>query len=428
MARIYMRVYLHNETSSALVLRSSGLAHGDWTPGGWMPPQTIPAGQTGQFQSEGNLAIEATTGTEGTVEYTIDDGGGGFVHIHFNSPLIESQYGNTFHVYAPPGYEISDRGGQGERGELNVRLRPTADRMVPHFHPRGRALQFTNSWSSDLPVVTAGRLYNDLWASLPGHVRSLDIAKLPDDWLPLTDASSGLCGGMVYTVMDYYYAHLQPSGVMAVDHRPAPSSRDDPLFQHIRERLLASFDLLGGGWRFLAYSSPLYPNGDEGVGQFVGLFLGRSWISYREQWPRIQDDLDAGRLCPVGLIQTDQFDVGDNHQVLAYGYNKNGQLVTLYVYDPNEGRAVVTLEFDVTSTSGAVHVTRKVNGTEAAKHRIFAFFRIDGYQPRTPPGGHPFDAVRPAIYATAHQPGTASVRRALTTSGTTSVRSWLAGI
>ena len=133
---------------------------------------------------------------------------------------------------------------------------------------------------------------------LPGHFASLDIGKLPDDWLPITTAKSGLCGGMVYTVMDYYNAHLQPPGVAAPSMGSAPTSRDDPLFQHIRERLLASFDILGGGWRFLAYSSPLYPNGDEGVGQFVGLFLGRSWISYREQWPRIQDDLDAGRLSP----------------------------------------------------------------------------------------------------------------------------------
>ena len=60
MGRIYMRVYVHNETDKVLVLRKSGLAHGDWTPGGWRPPDRILGGQTGQFQSEGSLAIEAT--------------------------------------------------------------------------------------------------------------------------------------------------------------------------------------------------------------------------------------------------------------------------------------------------------------------------------------------------------------------------------
>jgi hypothetical protein len=428
MGRIYMRVFVHNETDRTLVLRRSGLAHGDWTPGGWTPPDKILGGQTGQFQSEGSLAIEATTGTEGTVEYTVADGREDFVHIHFNSPLVESQYGNTFHVYAPPGYEVSDRGGQGERAELHVRLRPTADRMVPRFHPRGRALPFTNRWDAALPVVTVGRLYNDLWKSLPGHFASLDIGKLPDDWLPITTAKSGLCGGMVYTVMDYYYAHLQPPGVLAPTVGSAPTSRDDPLFQHIRERLLASFDILGGGWRFLAYSSPLYPNGDEGVGQFVGAFLGRSWISYREQWPRIQDDLDAGRLSPLGLIQTDGFDVGNNHQVLAYGYRKSGQVVRLYVYDPNEGRSVVTYDFDVTSTSGEVHVERRVDGVPNGNDRIWAFFRNDGFQPRTPPGGRPFDSMRPAILATSPQPGRASARAALGGTGASSLRPWLAGI
>jgi len=426
MGRIYMRVYVHNETDKVLILRQSGLAHGDWTPGGWRPPGKILGGQTGQFQSEGSLAIEATTGTEGTVEYTIDDGRDDYIHIHFDSPLIESQYGNTFHVFAPPSYEITDRGGQGERGELHVRLRPTADRMVPRFHPRGRSLPFTNKWAAALPVVTVGRLYNDLWESLPGIFESLDIAKLPDNWLPITTAKSGLCGGMVYTVMDYYHAHLQPPGVVSA-MVPAPTSQDDPLFQHIRERLLASFDILGGGWRFLAYSSPLYPNGDEGVGQFVGLFLGRSWISYREQWPRIQDDLDAGRLCPVGLIQTDNFDVGNNHQVLAYGYSKSGQMVRLYIYDPNEGRSVVTYDFDLTSTAGEVHVLREVEGEPAGDDRIWAFFRIDGYQPRVPPAGRPFDSLRPAILATTPT-GRSSLRAALAASGTASVRTWLAGV
>ncbi len=420
-----MRVYVHNETDKTLALRWSGLEHGDWTPGGWTPPAKILAGQTGQFQSEGELVVEAVTGTEGTVEYNIEDGRDAYIHIQFNSALIESQYDNTFNVFAPPGYEISDRGGQGERGELHVRLRPSVDRKVPRFHPRGRALPFTNKWDPELPVVTVGRLYNDLWESLPGHVSKLDIAKLPDDWLPLTKAGTGLCGGMVYTVMDYYYAHEQPPNVME-DGISSPTSRDDPLFQHIRERLLASFDILGGGWRFLAYSSPLYPNGDEGVGQFVGLFLGRSWISYREQWPRIQDDIDAGRLSPLGLIHTDNFDVGANHQVLAYGYRRDGQKVTLFIYDPNVGREEVRFEFDVTSTSGEVHVQRRMAGNDVDGPRIWAFFRVDGYQKRHAPGGRPFDSLRPAILATAPQVGTVSTRTAL--AGATSVRSWLADI
>ena len=162
--------------------------------------------------------------------------------------------------------------------------------------------------------------------------------------------------------------------------------------------------------------------GQRGVGQFVGLFLGRSWISYREQWPRIQDDIDAGRLSPLGLIQTDKFDVGDNHRVLAYGYRRSGQ------NDPNEGREEVTFDFDVTSTAGGVHVERLVAGELAGDARIWAFFRVDGYQQRHAPGGRPFDSLRPAELATAPQPGTASTRTALAGTGATSVRPWLAGI
>lgn len=419
MGRIYMRVLVHNETQRTLVLRASGLAHGDWTPGGWLPPDKILAGQTGHFQSEGGLAGVATTGTEGTVEYTIADGDEDHVlHIHFNSSLIESQYGNTFHVFAPPGYEVSDRGGQGERGELHVRLRTTQRRQVARFNVRERSLDFANRRWPPLPVVTVGRLYNRLWDSLPGPMSALDIAKLPDDWLPLTDAETGLCGGMVFTVMDYFHAGELPTKAAQ------PTTADDPLFEHIRERLLASFDLLGGGWRYLAYSSPLYPNGDEGAGQAVGLFMGRSWITYREQWPLIQDDIDEGRLSPLGLIQTDRMDVGKNHQVLCYGYERNGQQVTLYVYDPNLPRQEVTLVFDVTSTSGPVRVTRTPDTTD----NIWAIFRTNGYQPRHAPGGRPFDSVRSAILSTTDQRGTLSVRTALAGTGHASVRPWLADL
>ncbi len=76
------------------------------------------------------------------------------------------------------------------------------------------------------------------------------------------------------------------------------------LSEFIRDRLWDSFDVDGEGHR-LGYSSPHYPNGDEGVIQAVGLTRGRSWIAHREAWPQIQQNIDGGNLSPVGLIQTE---------------------------------------------------------------------------------------------------------------------------
>jgi hypothetical protein len=103
-------------------------------------------------------------------------------------------------------------------------------------------------------------------------------------------------------------------------HNGTSDSEANLLFQFIRGRLLDSFDIIGSGHRWLGYSSPHYPNGDEGVIQVTGLARGRAWVTYRDEWPRIRDDIDAGRPSPIGLIQTDSLDIGRNHKVLAYAY------------------------------------------------------------------------------------------------------------
>ena len=191
-----------------------------------------------------------------------------------------------------------------------------------------------------MPVISLGFLWNKLFDSLPGPLGELGIGRVVDEnWVQITHADAGLCGGMVYAVMDYYAAHLLPPEQVS-----APNSRTNVLFEFIRDRLWDSFDVEGEGHRFLGYSSPHYPNGDEGVIQAVGLTRGRSWITYREAWPQIQQDIDAGKLSPVGLIQTDSLDIGKNHQVLAYAYKKSGRDVTLYIYDPNEAQQEVALE------------------------------------------------------------------------------------
>jgi hypothetical protein len=223
---------------------------------------------------------------------------------------------------------------------------------------------------------------------------------------------------MVYTLMDYYAAHLLPP-----EEKTSPNSRNDALFQYIRDRLWDSFDVGGEGHRFLGYSSPHYPNGDEGVIQALGLTRGRSWVTYREEWPLIQQDIDAGNLSPVALIQTDNLDIGSNHQVLAYGYEKSGQDVTLYIYDPNEKQNEIALKFNVTETDGEVHINR-IGGDPKNAHRIYCFFRINGYTPKLPPNGRRINSVRDAMRAAMRPPY--SVRAAVAASHAEgSVTRWL---
>lgn len=414
LSRIRMYVFITNETDAALSLINQEVVSGEFTED-WTPPAVILPGERKGFQGEGDLFLAATSGTEGRVRYNIDAPDGGELYIHWNSPLIESEYGNTFHIWAPPGWEVTHTGGQGHRATIEIRLRRTALRSVPNFHPNGRGFVFdNNNWSDDLPVISLGFLWNRLFDSLPGPLSELGIERvLDDDFGPITHASAGMCGGMVYTVMDYYANHILPPTLGA-----SPASSDDALFQHIRDRLWDSFDVGGQGHRFLGYSSPLYPNGDEGVLQIAGLARGRSWITYREAFPQIQADIDAGNLSPVGLIQTDSLSIGDNHTVLAYAYEKSGQDVTLHIYDPNAGQQDVTFRFNITDTTGEVHVERSFS----ADKRIWCMFRINGYSPRMPPAGRRVTSVKDAIRASTSQSAPYSVRAA---SGGGSVTEWL---
>lgn len=414
MSRIRMYVYISNESDATLTFVRDEIVSGDYTPD-WNPPSVINPGERKGFQGEGDLTVVATTGTEGRVWYNINSpNGGGELYIHWNSPLIESQYGNTFHIWAPAEWEVTHWGGQGHHAELEIRLRRTTRRNVPNFYAKGRGFAFTNKWDSGLPVISLGFLWNKLFDSLPGPLGELGIGRVVDEnWAPITRANAGMCGGMVYAVMDYYAARLLPP-----TQTTPPASRNDVLFEFIRDRLWDSFDVDGGGHRFLGYSSPHYPNGDEGVIQVVGLTRGRSWISYREAWSQIQQDIDGGNLSPIGLIQTDNLDIGNNHQVLAYAYEKSGQDVKLFIYDPNEAQREVRYEFNITATDGEVHINRYVEGVLENDKRIYCFFRIDGYTPKVPPNGRRTKSIKEVIRASSAQNAPYSVRVAIMNRGT----------
>lgn len=390
MSRIRMAVRLENRTQEALVLQAADLEHGDWTDP-WQPHARIDPGETHEFRAEGSQALDVpTTGTEGFATYAIGGDPARTLRVAFDSPLVESQFGNTFHVEAPTLFDVASSGGQGHHATLDVVLQPSFVHRVPDFVPRVRGLHFPNTWRKDLPVVSVGTLWNKLLDNLPdGLADVLGVVEIEPGLLPMTEADGGLCGGMVFAVMDYYAAHQLPP-----DRTDTPSSPDDEVFRHVRDRLVDSFDIFGGGHRFLVYSSPVYPDGDEGFVQATGIWEGRSWVTYREEWPKIRADIDAGRLSPLGLIKTDTLAIGDNHQVLAHAYQRSGQKVSLFIYDPNTPDVEVRFDLDVTATTGRVHVDRFQDGRAVTGgESILAIFRTDGYAPHLPPQGRPLDAM-----------------------------------
>jgi hypothetical protein len=228
-------------------------------------------------------------------------------------------------------------------------------RMVPGFLPSTSGFRFANSF----PHVPVRRI------GIPGVV-SLGIG----------DASNGLCGGMAFAARDYF----------EVGRLPPPESTppsEGPLFEYLAERLFDSFELPRGPLRYLGLMDPLLPDGETFWSRLGLAPHGRAWRMAKREWPTVRADIDAGRPSPLGLVRVrsvDPFDLKENHQVLAYGYDLDGTSLSLRLYDPNRpGDDDVRLSVDLASST--LPMTPRIS---PASREVLAFFRV-GYRPSSPP-------------------------------------------
>jgi hypothetical protein len=339
---------------------------GAWNPAAVLsPPATSRADASLSAVSRGGQHLDVIwIGNVGGLEEVRWDGDNvPEVYVSWDNPFISSQYGNTYHQSCPDHYELSFTGGPGNHAAANFVLAKTKVHAVPGFKPSTNGFHFSNSGWKDknikLPVVEI---------SLPKPIGKIDIS----------NSTQGLCGGMVYAAMDYFYA--KKSIPQTTD---PPAKESDPLFQYLKKRLETSWDPTGAGVNYVKFMQPEYPDGDEGVPQGLGVEKGRSFVIAREEWPKIKADIDAHKLSPLGLVQVkslNPIDIGKNHQVLAYAYELNNNLVTLSIYDPNvQLNDTVRLQFNVGDWSGRIDVHRFVDG-KAEPKAINTIFRTN-YEP-----------------------------------------------
>jgi hypothetical protein len=172
--------------------------------------------------------------------------------------------------------------------------------VVPRFVPSSRGFHFANAWPSG-PTVKFG----------PIDPRIVGIG----------DASTGLCGGMVYTIADLFAADV------TVPPDVQPPANGSPQFKSIVRRQVESLYWLTVPIRFWIRMA---------LGGALGGDRARSTLE--REWPKAKAEIDAGRLVPIGLIRVaakNPRKLTNNHQVIAYGYAEDGRGVTLRIYDPN---------------------------------------------------------------------------------------------
>lgn len=209
---------------------------------------------------------------------------------------------------------------------------------VRDFRPKTHGFHYPNAFESD-PIRTFKL----------GNIATLDIG----------DAANGLCGGMSYAVRDLFEYDLRPP----LD--PAPPARGNPRFSYLVDRQIDSFANGVVPLRFYKLMDPGRPDREPRWAEILGRFgidrHSRTWVMVNVEWPAIKRDLDGGSLSTVGLVKavsTDPNRLGVNHQVVAYGYDLDGTVVTLHVYDPNYADDdEVTLRFDTADPRAAITTT-----------------------------------------------------------------------
>jgi hypothetical protein len=225
---------------------------------------------------------------------------------------------------------------------------------VPGFRPSIDGFPFPNAWPSG-PTVRLGPFRTPI--------------------LGLGDASAGLCGGMVMTVRDLFAAGIP----MPAEGQPASGSRR---FDSIVRRQVESLDWLRVPLRYLDLQA-FRPDPPTGLARLLRREPPRV-VAIRDEWPRVRDDIDGGRLSPVGLIRVagpSPLSLTRNHQVLAFGYEATEARVHIHVYDPNHpGDDDVELRADI-SPDGSRPWRDRIRLEQSTGEPLLGFFR----QPYPPP-------------------------------------------
>lgn len=149
--------------------------------------------------------------------------------------------------------------------------------------------------------------------------------------------TSGLCGGMVYSVLDYYKAGVP---VPNQDYTPITGTR---LQSYISGRHMTSLANVMPKWLEL-HNNPFGARNSEFFNWGLQGFGGG-------RLQELKAEIDAGRPVPLGLKSLSA-DPGEDHVVLAVGYDTGrykGDLgefkndLKVFIYDPNLGAVTATL-------------------------------------------------------------------------------------
>ncbi len=125
----------------------------------------------------------------------------------------------------------------------------------------------------------------------------------------------GMCGGMVFSAMDYYFDQNKLPGYRAVNELPLSYTK----YLWKRQTQSVSISVLFKIIKFASFSTSKSIK-----------------ITIQDELPKILEKLHDGLPAPIVIIRSSLFqNPTHNHQVLVTGYEHNGSNLDLELYDPN---------------------------------------------------------------------------------------------
>jgi hypothetical protein len=193
----------------------------------------------------------------------------------------------------------------GTVGNANVRLVVQDDENVV-IYLGSHALWSTNSWVA-APARTS------FSAAGNGFRFTNDF---PDGYWnigPVKFASHGLCGGMSFAALDYYFA-----GKPVPETATTPSATSDPLGTYIDARQQQSVAANFGHW------TTMLTNPDDHA---------LAYWSTHDEWNKLKAGVAANHPVPIGLGL--YMNGASSHQVVGTGYQEGAQERWIWTYDPD---------------------------------------------------------------------------------------------
>lgn len=312
-----------------------------------------------EMQGDGNFVVYRANGTPKWASGTDGRAIGG---------VIMQGDGNL--VMYDPGGPVWSSGTHGHPGAFLV-MQDDGNLVI--YDPNGTPLWATGTnitmmrVTGFIPSVNGFHFPNGF-----AHAPDIQINVLGQN-IAIGDAANGLCGGMAFAARDFFQAGQLP-----------PSRTDSPnsgvLFDFLVRRLFDSFELPVGPARYAGLMNPDLPDHETLLSEAGLAPHGRAWVTIVEEWPAIRAGIDAGLPMPMALIllkDRDIFQMGRNHQVLAYGYDLDGNDLSILVYDPNcpnDNNVRVNLNIgNPRQTTRMWHSHFNANRTEVLQD-VYAFF------------------------------------------------------